>query len=377
MSTEIAKQTVKRRMRNFLRNDIGAIGQMMALTALPLFAAAGVAIDTARLAREETAFHAAVDSAVLAVASDDRSAIGNQSTTQQTASINTLTTFAQQYIAANYSPSTGAANDITVSLAISNQEITMTATHAVPPALMNLFGIGNTTLSSTSTVKKAMRPVEVTLVMDTTGSMATNNKITGAKTAAKSLLNTLYGGSLSQIPYSEYIRVSLVPFAAAVRLDQNATDFNLGWIDTTGANPLSKLNFNSSTWNNFTAWSQLKASGSTSPMAWNGCVEARSATGSLNENDTPPTGGDTLFPAYFSPDTPIASNGYSSQYGYDYISGNTSGSLSGENVGITTTQAKDWTDAGRLFVQKNEKKYVNKTIAGESLSSIGHSTNDI
>ncbi len=74
-------------------------------------------------------------------------------------------------------------------------------------------------LSSHSQIMKAMRPIEMVMVMDTTGSMATDNKIDGAKTAARNLLSTVYGGSASSVPESEYLRVALVPFAAAVRLN--------------------------------------------------------------------------------------------------------------------------------------------------------------
>ena len=96
-----------------------------------------------------------------------------------------------------------------------------------------------------------------------------------AKVAAHDLLKTLYAGTPAQVPESEYLRTALVPFSAAVRLNKNAYDFNLGWIDTTGANPLSKLNFTTSTvYNNYTAWGKLKSNSSTY-MSWNGCVEAR------------------------------------------------------------------------------------------------------
>jgi Flp pilus assembly protein TadG len=361
MDLSLNKQTKISRLKRFLKSEAGNVSQMLALSALPLFASLGVAIDTVRLTREETAFHAAVDAAVLAVAADDRSAIGSQSASQQTASINTLKTFAQNFINANYVSSTGVASDITIDLAINNQEIVMTAHHAVPTALMGLFGVQSTMLNSSSTVKKAMRPVELTLVMDTTGSMASNNKISGAKTAAKSLLKTLYGGDLAQVPESEFLRVSLVPFAAAVRLDKTAYDYNLGWVDTTGANPLSSLNFNDSTWNNFSAWSQVKPGGNAG--VWNGCVEARSVTGGLNQNDAAPAGGDTLFPAYFAFDTPPNSSGQTSRYGYDYLNNDT--------TGLTLAQANDFSDAGRLYVQKNQAKYVNKTISAESVSSTG------
>ena len=162
---------------------------------------------------------------------------------------------------------------------------------------------------------KAMRPIELTMVMDTTGSMATDDKITGAKNAARQLLNTIYGGTLAQVPESEYIRVALVPFAAGVRLNPNAYDFSLGWIDTTGINPISKLNFNSSpaapsSWNNYTVWAKLKKTSSTF-QTWNGCVEARmrgtaAAGNDYNVNDVSPTTSlpATMFPAYFAPDTP-------------------------------------------------------------------------
>ena len=379
MRSDVSQVSKFRRFKSFLKNDAGSITQMLGLSAIPLFLALGAAVDTVRLNREQTAFMAAVDSAVLGIAADDRSAISSQTTTQQAASIATLTQVAKDYINASYKPSAGTTNDIAVNLSITNQAIVLTATHAVPTAIMQLVGAGTTTLTTTSEVKKAMRPVELTLVMDTTGSMATNSKIAGAKTAAKSLLNTLYGGTLAQAPQSEFIRVSLVPFAAAVRLDQNAYDFDLGWIDTTGANPLSKLNFNDSNWNNYMAWSQLKPGGVTG--VWNGCVEARSLTAGLTQSDTAPTGGDTLFPAYFNPDTPTKpkpsdpTQGQTLQYGTDYITGYYSGSggytAAGENHGLTAAQASNFTDAGRLYVQENQAKYVNKTIGVENTTNYG------
>ena len=378
MRSDIGQVSKFRRFKSFLKNDAGSITQMLGLSALPLFAALGAAVDTVRINREQTAFHAAVDSAVLAIAADDRAAIGGQTTAQQAASITLLQNLGKEFINASYKPSAGTSNDITVSLAITNQAITITATHSVPTAIMGLFGAGSSTLTTTSEVKKAMRPVELTLVMDTTGSMASNNKITGAKTAAKSLLTTLYGGSLAQAPQSEFIRVSLVPFAAAVRLDKTAYDFDLGWIDTTGANPISKLNFNDSSWNNYMAWSQLKPGGVTG--VWNGCVEARSLTaltGGLTQDDTTPDPmvPATLFPAYFAPDTPTNSSGQTLKYGSDYVTGYYNGSgpytASGENLTLSAGQASTFTDAGRLIVQKNQAKYINKTIGVENLTNYG------
>ncbi len=311
-----------RKLKSFHRNEAGNIAMLMGLSALPLFMAAGAAIDMVRITREQASFNAAVDSAVLAIAADDRSSLAGQSPSQQAASIAELEAYAQKYLTENYTPQTGETNPITLQLAITGEAIDITAQHDFPTTIMKLAGIQQVTLNSVSQVKKAMRPIEIVLVMDTTGSMS--GAMPDAKEAAHDLLNALYGDkTLAQAPDSEYIRVALVPFSAAVRLDTEATDFNLSWIDTGyvadpgGENPLSQLNFTSPDWNNYMAWGQMINLNSNQPYQWNGCVEARNST--LAITDDPPTGGDTLFPAYFNPDNPSTSGTWDNKYIESYV----------------------------------------------------------
>jgi hypothetical protein len=279
-------------------------------------------------------------------------------------------------MAENYTPQYGSSQDMDVEIDITGQYIELTAAHTFPTTIMSLTGIDEINLTAQSQIMKAMRPIELVLVMDTTGSMASSGKLDGAKTAARNLLSTIYGGSAASVPESEYLRVALVPFAAGVRLDKNAYDFNLNWIDTTGANPLSKLNFNDSTWNNYTAWSQLKRTSSIY-HTWNGCVEARmrgddAANTDYNVNDVAPTSGVTRFPAYFAPDSP--SFGSSSSYG-SYANDTWSGSYIPESgtpsevAGMTTAQRNDTSTAGLIYRQQNQAKYVNRNIGAESLTS--------
>jgi hypothetical protein len=172
-----------------------------------------------------------------------------------------------------------------------------------------------------------------------------------------------------------------VPFAAAVRLNPSAYDFNLGWIDTTGTNPLSKLNFTRATWNNYTAWSQLKRTSSVF-HTWNGCVEARmrgtAAAGTdYNVNDTAPTSITpvTRFPAYFSPDTPSIRNlsSYPSSWrGYDfagtYIPEDTTNP--NEITGLSSANATNMSNSpGFIARQKNQAKYVGRNIGAETSSA--------
>jgi hypothetical protein len=213
--------------------------------------------------------------------------------------------------------------------------------------------------------------------------MASSGKIEGAKAAAHELLDTIYSGSLSTAPRSEYLRTALVPFSGAVRLNKNAYDYNLDWVDTTGANPLSKLNFNQSiaaptAWNNYTAWSSIKYS-SSAYHTWNGCLEARMrgttpGVNDYNTNDVAPTLStpETLFPAYFSPDTYTAGSPSGSNYGINYITGTSLSAVGSECRGLSSSTVCSSTSSTNLYMkQENYYKYVDRNVGVESTSSYG------
>ena len=368
--------STSRKLKAFRNECLGSVTQITAVAALPMMLAAGAAIDTVRINREQVAFDAAVDSAALAVAADDRASLTGLSDAQVTARIAELEDFAQEYMAENYTPQYGSSQEMDVNITITGAAIDLEASHSFPTTIMSLTGIDELTLASHSQIMKAMRPIEMVLVMDTTGSMSTDNKIGGAKTAARDLLNTVYGGSAASVPESEYLRVALVPFATGVRLNPSAYDFNLNWIDTTGANPLSTLNFNDTSWNNYTTWAKLKKTSSTY-HTWNGCVEARmrgddASNTDYNVNDVAPTSGVTKFPAYFAMDPPSFANlsiyGSYQNYSFNGTYIPESGTPS-EIAGLTTAQKNDTSAAGLLYRQQNQAKYLNRNIGSESLTS--------
>jgi Flp pilus assembly protein TadG len=372
--------SARRKLKAFRKECLGSVTQITAVAALPMMLAAGAAIDTVRINREQVAFDAAVDAAALAVAADDRASLAGLSDAQANARIAELEEFAKKYMAENYTPQYGSSTEMEVDIDITGAAIDLQASHTFPTTIMSLTGIDEIELSSHSQIMKAMRPIEMVLVMDTTGSMASDSKLAGAKTAARNLLSTVYGGSAASFPESEYLRVALVPFAAGVRLNPSAYDFNLDWIDTTGANPLSKLNFpTGSTWNNYTTWAKLK-SNSTTFMSWNGCVEARmrgddASNTDYNVNDVAPTSGTpaTLFPAYFAPDSPsFADLEEYGSYQNDTWSGSyirETGTAPTEIAGLTESERLDTSAAGLLRRQENQAKYLNKVITVESTTS--------
>lgn len=364
------------KFKRYLRDSTASTSAIFGLAAIPFFMAAGVAVDMSRANMEQTAFHAALDSAALAIAADDRSSTMGLSESEITAREAELKVIAEDFVEANYQSDSFTAEITALDVQITGQDVTLTATAEFPTTIMGAFGIDTIDLDFLSRIKKAMRPIELVMVMDTTGSMASSGKLDGAKTAAHQLLDTLYSGTLSSAPRSEYLRTALVPFSGAVRLDQSAYDFNLNWIDTTGVNPLSKLNFNQSiaapaAWNNYYAWSQIKSS-SSAYHTWNGCVETRMrgtspGTDDYNTNDVAPNLAvpATLFPAYFSPDTP------GSSYGINYVTGTSTSSVGSECRGLTSTVCSSTTTTNLYMKQENYFKYADKNVGVESTSSNG------
>ncbi len=373
---ETSKPSKKPIWKRFLKEQDGNVLQLLALSALPMFLAIGAAVDMMRASREQTAFYGAVDAAALAIAGDDRSATIGLSTAQLATNKAALEDLAKKYILADYKADSGKPPVISASISITGDAVKLDSSLTFPTTIMSLAGVQSMTINASSTIKKAMRPIELTMVMDTTGSMASGGKLDGAKAAAHTLLNTIYSGSLASTPRSEFLRVALVPFSAAVRLDTSATDFNLNWIDTNGSNPLSKLNFDPAApvqWNNYYAWGRLKAT-STSNLSWNGCVETRmrGSAGSntdYNANDIAPTSTNpaTLFPAYFAADTPLSSGG-SSSYGYNYVQ--TSGTPN-EYTGLTSAVTGSFTTANLWIKQENWRKYDGRLVGTEAAPSYG------
>ncbi len=360
----------------------GNIATFFALSVPFVLIAIGAALDTARVTREYSTFHASVDSAAFAIAQDSRS--GSTGGTITEANKLALIALAKKYIAANYSADKSFKGEVTVDLEVNGKQINVNAGLEFPTTLMKLVGIDSVSMNASTTIEKAMRPVEIVLVMDTTGSMK-GDKMTGLKQGVTEFLQVMYGANSS----SEYIRMALVPFAAAVRLDNSATaaDFNLSWIDTTGANPLSKLNFTDPTWNNYMAWEKVKKN-NTTYHTWNGCVEARKwgatsadSTTDLHINDIAPNAasGDTLFPAYFAPDvyTDKTTATTNSNRDGDYIGNSTTTTVKNSSP-VLSVGVKEWqgfstnpnsgSTAEQAARQENQAKYVNAVVGTENVN---------
>jgi Flp pilus assembly protein TadG len=265
----------------------GSVTMMTGLLAIPLVAMIGLAVDLSRIWLVRSRLQTSLDAAVLVVARDlatgGTSADGinlfwaNFGRTSGPSTIGFLGATATTPVV--YNPAPGGPTG--------SVELTSTAT--ITPAILGVLNIGAVTVSGASTAQSAAFGLELSMVLDNTGSMA-GWPITSVISSANDLLGILYGSSDTQ----PNLWVSVVPFAAAVNMGNTHTSWLVA--GTINQSPYA-------------------------PSQWMGCVMARNAqTGATNgddSNDAPPSSGHYFEPFLY----PSTYHMYPSSAGIQYTTG--------------------------------------------------------
>ncbi|MGA0602466.1 VWA domain-containing protein [Caulobacter sp. KR2-114] len=194
--------------------------------------------------------------------------------------------------------------------------IDSSATVQVTPVVANLWMSGNMNITATSQVVRTMDDLEVALVLDNTGSMASNlgsggSKINALKSAASSLIDTLAAAAANSTDPNA-VKYAVVPFSMTVNV--GSTYQGQTWLtgvlpSSSGYGGLTHDVFATANTDRFTLLSQMG-------LTWGGCVESRPAP--YDTQDTAPTTGtpDTLFVPFFAPDEPDANKASNGSGGY-------------------------------------------------------------
>lgn len=261
---------IKRLVGHFHKSEDGAVAMIYGPMAIVLLLAAGVSIDYARgyLVKKEIA--RALDAAVLAA--------GSLPVTDEAA----MKLIAKQYFDANISATTKKDYNPQITVVVSNDEVTATSSADVPTLLMRIAGRNTVSVSEKSVVGRTLVNIEVALVLDNTGSMS-GSKMSSLKTAAKTLVDTLYATDGS----SEFVEIALVPFTGAVNI--GTSNKFASWVDSDGLSVAAQEDYGSSQtypWKTSldgkTAYEVLDEYN----RSWLGCVRARVGTGTNADGGT-------------------------------------------------------------------------------------------
>jgi len=197
-------------IRRFRRDRRGNVLMMFGLALVPLMGVVGVAVDYSRASNARQALNSAIDSAALMAARDAQ----KLTDAQLTARINAW--ISDNLPADVKSQFTGA----TIAIDRTARTIKITAQANVPTTAARVLGTTQLPVGTSSQSTWGTNKIELALVLDNTGSMAQNNKMTNLKTASKSLLKIMKDAAIT----TDQIRVSIVPFNTQVRIARSFKD---------------------------------------------------------------------------------------------------------------------------------------------------------
>jgi Flp pilus assembly protein TadG len=309
MMMRMQKTPLPRRLMQRFANDRGNVALVVALSMVPVSLATLGAVDIARSTSAKVQLQDALDAAALGAARS------NAQTNSE------LQTAGDRFLTQNL------ATDSDFTLTSTNFKfgadgtVIASADLQVTPFVTGLVSGGALKVSAASEVVRSDMKLEIALVLDNTGSMLQGghtSKLDNLKVAAVNFVTKMEAAAAKGTDPNA-IKIALVPFSNAVRVDETAYR-NAAWIDQTGASPINDEIFTTATGtqhgNRFTFFSQL---GTT----WRGCVETRQAP--YDVQDTAPTAGATLYTPYFAPDEPDKqTSGYSDTYTNNYVPDGTS-----------------------------------------------------
>src|SRR5665213_713945 len=201
----------------------GNVAITFALATLPIIATVGFAVDYSHANSVKVAMQSALDSTALMLskeAATDTSSQLQQNAVKYFTALFTRPEATNVSIVASYTSSGG------TSLVVNGSAV-------VPTALLGIIGYSNITVSGSSTAKWGSNMLRVALVLDNTGSMADDGKMTALISATKSLLTQLQSAATN----NGDVYVSIVPFVKDVNLDPSNYSSNYIYWGTTAQDP--------------------------------------------------------------------------------------------------------------------------------------------
>lgn len=281
----------------FIRDRRGNIAIIFSFMVMTLAIIGGGAADYVYAVNARSRLQDAVDATTLALANQHSS--GDVLTATDTAT-------AQKLLPFHFDARYGTLGAITAGSTTSS--VTTTASATTKTVFLRVIAIPSFTFTATSTVVWSNNSLEVALVLDNTGSMASSGKMDALKTAATNMIESLKTKVTS--PYT--LKFSLVPFSNFVKV--GSTYASASWIDQ-GATARSSYydSYFSAHVNRMTAYAKLG-------KTWPGCVETRPSPYDIDETAPSLATPDTLFVPSFYPDEPDTTNGWPNSYMKDQTS---------------------------------------------------------
>lgn len=185
--------------RHFNRDESGNLVIFGVYIWLLIFMVAGIGIDLMRVERDRTALQYTLDRAVLAAADLD-----------QTLDPKTVV---QDYV--DKAGMTQFVNPAVVQEGLGYRIVSATAKAEVKTQFMHMNGVDKLMAPASATAEESIGGVEVSLVLDVSGSMRSNSRLSNLKIAAKNFVD-----EMSKNSEDGKLSISVVPYATQVSMPE-------------------------------------------------------------------------------------------------------------------------------------------------------------
>jgi Flp pilus assembly protein TadG len=184
----------------FGRNEDGVMTIFAVMMLLMMLIVGGIGVDLMRNEMERTRLQNTIDRAVLAAADLDQ-------------------TLDPEAVVNDYFDKAGMStylSTVTVTEGLNFRTVNATANTVTPTRFMRLVGIDELGVPARSTAEERISNVEISMVLDISGSMGSNSKMSNLRQAAKTFVDEVIREETKDL-----ISVSLVPYSAQVNAGPN------------------------------------------------------------------------------------------------------------------------------------------------------------
>ncbi|OYX45253.1 MAG: hypothetical protein B7Z02_01390 [Rhodobacterales bacterium 32-67-9] len=204
------RHAVRMAFGRFRREEDGSLLIFGLFTFVMMLLLAGVALDLMRFEERRTTLQNTIDRASLAAAD-----------LQQT--LDPRDVVRDYFRKAGLKPPADADITVTEGVNADSRKVEIKVTETMPTWFMSLVGVDTLAAPASSTAEESIGQIEISLVLDVSGSMNSNNRLINLKPAAKSFIDQIFDSAAT-----DKVSVSIIPYSTQVSLsDDLASYFNM------------------------------------------------------------------------------------------------------------------------------------------------------
>lgn len=191
------------KVQGFLREEDGVLAKPMIGTFLAMLAVGGIGVDLMRMERDRTELQYTLDRAVLAAADLDQQS-------------------SPDAVVLDYLTKSGLQDYYQVpwwEAGLGFKKVQATIDTTFPTHLLKFAGGSDMPINATSRAEESIDGVEISMVLDVSGSMTRNNRLTNLQIAAKEFVDTMVANTTDG-----KMSISIVPYATQVSAPKELLD---------------------------------------------------------------------------------------------------------------------------------------------------------